>query len=176
MARGLAAYTLQRALLAIPMLLILVTFVFFLLHVAPGDPVLALAPPAAPQATIDNMRHALGLDKPLWQQYVDYVTMLLHGTLGDSFAFRGVPVSQRILGILYFSVIPHQNGAAWALPSGSRGMAAHWHWGSHASPVAEPTGMNTVDSLVALDWAAFGDNLRHLILPATTLGLAIGGI
>jgi peptide/nickel transport system permease protein len=232
--RGLAAYTVQRALLAVPMVLILVTFVFFLLHIAPGDPVLALAPPAAPQATLDTLRHDLGLDKPLWQQYVEYIGHLVTGDLGESYATKGVPVTQRIgatfpatleltvaamivaltvgivlgalsgarrggaldllgrlfgiliysapifwlgiIAILLFSVIPHQHGAWWALPSGSRGLIAHWQWGAHAGGVAEPTGMNSVDSLLALDGAALKDNLKHLILPATTLGLVIGGI
>jgi peptide/nickel transport system permease protein len=232
--RGLAAYALQRILLAVPMLLILVTFVFFLLHIAPGDPVIALAPPAAPQATLDAMRHDLGLDKPLWQQYVAYIGQLLHGDLGYSYAAKGVRVWQRIgatfpatveltvaamlvavtvgvalgalagarrggaldlvarlfgiliysapvfwlglLAILLFSVMPHLAHQWWALPSGSRGDIPHWQWGAHKGGVAEPTGMNTVDALLALDVDALKDNLYHLVLPATTLGLVIGGI
>ena len=232
--RGLQYYVLQRLLLAIPMLLILLTFVFFLLHVAPGDPATALAPPAAPEETIQRLRHDLGLDEPLWKQYVDYVTQVARGDLGESYAAKGVPVMQRIgatfpatleltmaamlvaigvgvllgaaagarrgtwldlaarifgivvysapifwlglVAILLFSVMPNQAGYHWALPSGSRGLAATWHWGSTPGAIAEPTGMNTVDSLIALDGPAFADTLRHLILPATTLGLVIGGI
>lgn len=232
--RGLAAYVVQRLLLAIPMLLILVTFVFFLLHVAPGDPVLALAPPGAPAATIERIRHDLHLDDPLWKQFVDYVGSIVRFDLGESYAARGVRVSQRIgatfpatleltlaatlvavsvgvglgalagarrgswtdllarifgiliysapvfwlglVAILLFSVLPHQAGAWWALPSGSRGAIPHWQWGGTPGAVAEPTGMNSLDSLVAADWDALADNLKHLVLPAVTLGLVIGGI
>lgn len=232
--RGLQYYVLQRLLLAIPMLLILLTFVFFLLHIAPGDPVTALAPPRAPQATLDALRRDLGLDKPIWQQYVDYISDIARGDFGESYAAKGVPVTQRmgatfpatleltlaamivaltvgillgalagakrggaldlvarffgiliysapifwlgLIAILFFSVIPNANDWWWALPSGSRGMVPTWHWGSQLGQVAEPTGMNTFDSIIAWDWEAYGDNLKHLILPATTLGLAIGGI
>ncbi|HUR69776.1 MAG TPA: ABC transporter permease [Candidatus Thermoplasmatota archaeon] len=232
--RGLPAYVLQRVLLAVPMLLILVTFVFLLLHVAPGDPVLALAPQGAPPETIERIRHDLGFDKPMWRQYVDYVLQLAHFDLGDSYTARGVTVWSRIgatfpatleltmgamavalgvglvlgalagakrggwldllarlfgiliysapvfwlglIAILLFSVLPHEAGYAWALPSGSRGVPAHWGWGSHRGEIAETTGMNSLDSLLALDGAAFWDNARHLVLPATTLGLVIGGI
>jgi peptide/nickel transport system permease protein len=232
--RGLQFYVLQRLLLAIPMLLILLTFVFLLLHVAPGDPATALAPPAAPEETIQRLRHDLGLDKPVWRQYVDYITQVARGDLGESYASKGVPVTQRIgatfpatleltlfamvvavavgvllgalagakrgtgldlaarifgiviysapifwlglVAIMLFSVMPNAAGYAWALPSGSRGSIATWHWGSSMGGVAEPSGMNTLDSLIALDFAALRDNLRHMILPATTLGLVIGGI
>lgn len=232
--RGLQYYVLQRLLLAIPMLLILLTFVFFLLHVAPGDPVTALAPPAAPQATLDRLRADLGLDKPVWQQFVDYVLQLAQGDLGESYAARGVKVTQRIgatfpatleltlaamlvavgvgvtlgalagakrggaldlaarifgvliysapifwlglIAILLFSVLPHEAGLAWALPSGSRGAPPAWQWGANAGQGVDLTGMYTVDSVIGLDWTALGDNLKHLVLPATTLGLVIGGI
>ena len=232
--RGLQYYVLQRLLLAVPMLLILLTFVFLLLHVAPGDPVTALAPPAAPEATLERLRHDLGLDKPVWRQFVDYVAQLLHGDLGESYAARGVKVTQRIgatfpatleltlaamlvavvvgvtlgamagarrggpldlaarlfgvlvysapifwlglIAILLFSVLPHEWGWSWALPSGSRGLPPTWHWGSMQGQTVDVTGMYTVDSLLAWDWTAYADNLKHLVLPATTLGLVIGGI
>lgn len=232
--RGLPAYVVQRLLLAVPMLLILVTFVFILLHVAPGDPVEALAPPGAPPETIDRIRADLGLDAPLWKQYVRYLGDLLRLDLGESYAARGVTVWSRIgatfpatleltlsamlvalsvgivlgtlagarrggaldfaarlfgiliysapvfwlglIAILLFSVLPTEHGAWWALPSGSRGAAPHFAWGSDRGAVSEVTGMNTIDSIIALDGAAFADNLRHLVLPATTLGLVIGGI
>lgn len=93
---GLRVYVATRLLLAIPMLLVLLTMVFVLLHIAPGDPVLAIAPPAAPPETIDRLRRDLGLDKPLWEQYVDYLAGLATLDLGDSLIFRGTPVTQRI--------------------------------------------------------------------------------
>lgn len=96
MAEGLRLYVATRLLLAVPMLLVLLTVVFVLLHVAPGDPVLAIAPPAAPQEVIDRLRHDLGLDKPLWEQYLDYLAGIARLDLGESLVFRGTPVTQRI--------------------------------------------------------------------------------
>lgn len=74
---SLRAYIITRTLLTIPMLFVLVTLVFFVLHVMPGDPVEALIRPGAPQAYIDGIRHSLGLDRPLPEQYVDYLGRLL---------------------------------------------------------------------------------------------------
>jgi peptide/nickel transport system permease protein len=91
-ARGLRAYVIQRLLLAVPMLLILLTFVFVLLRVAPGDPVLAIAPQGASEETIERRRAELGLDRPLWEQYLDYLADLVKGDLGYSAQRPGVPV------------------------------------------------------------------------------------
>jgi peptide/nickel transport system permease protein len=89
-------YVATRLALTLPMLLVLLTMVFVLLHVAPGDPVAAIAPPAAPQATLDALRHDLGLDKPLWEQYLDYMASVLRFDLGQSIVFHGQLVTQRI--------------------------------------------------------------------------------
>jgi peptide/nickel transport system permease protein len=93
---GLRAYVLARLALGVPMLLVLLTMVFVLLHVAPGDPVLAIAPPAAPEAVIEGLRRDLGLDKPLWAQYLDYLGGIATLDMGESLVFRGTPVTQRI--------------------------------------------------------------------------------
>src|SRR3989442_7574181 len=87
MARGrsLLAYAVTRAALGIPMLLILLTAVFFILRVLPGDPVLALwGGREPPQEVIADARIQLGLDKPHWLQYVDYMSRFFRGDLGLS--------------------------------------------------------------------------------------------
>src|SRR2546430_12194298 len=87
MARGrsLLAYAVTRAALGIPMLLILLTAVFFILRVLPGDPVLALwGGREPPPEVIADARIQLGLDKPPWLQYVDYMSRFFRGDLGLS--------------------------------------------------------------------------------------------
>jgi peptide/nickel transport system permease protein len=66
---SLRAYIITRALLTIPMILILVTLVFFILRIMPGDPVLAFARPGSPPEYLDEIRHNLGLDKPLFLNF-----------------------------------------------------------------------------------------------------------
>ena len=85
----------SRAALALPMLLILLTAVFFILRVLPGDPVLALwGGREPPPEVIEEARRQLGLDKPPWVQYWDYMTRVFRGDLGLSIGefYHGRPV------------------------------------------------------------------------------------
>lgn len=62
-----------------------VTLVTFLVsHVVPGDPARMLIGQRADAQTLESMRHALGLDKPVWFQYLDYLWGLVHGDMGIS--------------------------------------------------------------------------------------------
>ncbi len=63
---SLRAYIITRALLSIPMIFILVTLVFIILRIMPGDPVRAMIRPGAPPEYIAAIKHSLGLDKPLF--------------------------------------------------------------------------------------------------------------
>ncbi len=82
---SLPRFILQRALLVIPMIWILLTLVFFLLRVAPGDPVsAALGGRLSPDA-IEQRRHALGLDRPMLAQYWDYLSSVMRLDFGRSF-------------------------------------------------------------------------------------------
>ena len=63
---SLRAYIIVRTLLTIPMVLVLVTLVFVILRVMPGDPVRAIMRPGAPQEYINEIKHNLGLDRPLF--------------------------------------------------------------------------------------------------------------
>jgi len=58
--------------------------VFFMIHLVPGDPVRASLGPTAPASLVAQRKAALGLDKPLVTQYVDYVRDVLHGDFGTS--------------------------------------------------------------------------------------------
>ncbi|XVV15514.1 ABC transporter permease [Actinoplanes sp. CA-131856] len=74
---------------------VLVTAAFLMIHVLPGDPVRASLGPTAPLALIEQRREALGLDDPLWRQYVDYLGHLVTGDLGVSMT-SGLPVDEVI--------------------------------------------------------------------------------
>ncbi len=88
-----------RVILAIPMLLILLTAVFIILRILPGDPILALwGGRTPPPSAIDAARRALGLDQPPWLQYWNYLTHVLTGQFGISIGelYRGQPVWTQI--------------------------------------------------------------------------------
>jgi peptide/nickel transport system permease protein len=74
---------------------VVVTAAFLMLHLIPGDPVRSALGPTASAELVAARRTALGLDAPLWQQYVDYLRGLVTGDLGVSVTSR-LPVSQVI--------------------------------------------------------------------------------
>jgi peptide/nickel transport system permease protein len=88
MARGpggsLARYILTRLVLVAPMLIILLTTTFLLLRVAPGDPVTATLGDRVSEVRADAIRRSLGLNRPLWRQYVDYLGHVVHGDFGKA--------------------------------------------------------------------------------------------
>ena len=74
---------------------VLVTAAFGMIHLIPGDPVRAALGPTAPLELVNARRSALGLDDPLWLQYLRYLRNLVRGELSDSM-ISGLPVSQVI--------------------------------------------------------------------------------
>jgi peptide/nickel transport system permease protein/oligopeptide transport system permease protein len=89
-------YVVRRVLVAIPTLFGVATVVFSLLRLLPGDPATLIAGPTATPQVIANIRHQLGIDQPIWQQYLGFLGRLLRGDLGIS-SRTGQPVVQEIL-------------------------------------------------------------------------------
>ena len=81
---------------AVPSLIGVVIVTFLLTRVLPGDPAAYFAGPTATEQSIAEVRHQLGLDLPLWAQFVRYVQDLIHGNLGQSLT-TGQPVLSEIL-------------------------------------------------------------------------------
>jgi peptide/nickel transport system permease protein len=81
---SLPRYIVQRILLIIPMVWILLTMVFLLMRVAPGDPVSATVGGRLTEAALDERRAALGLDRPLLTQYFEYLGGVLRLDLGQT--------------------------------------------------------------------------------------------
>ncbi len=79
---------LQRVLYTIPVLWLVVSLVFLLIHLVPGDPILQMLGEGAAPADIQATRHAYGLDAPLGEQYLHYWKGVLHGDLGPSFRYN----------------------------------------------------------------------------------------
>ncbi|HSF75345.1 MAG TPA: ABC transporter permease, partial [Microcoleus sp.] len=94
--KALQSYIFVRLLLAPLMLWTITTAVFLLLRATPGDPIDAILGSRAPAAAKEAMRTQLGLDAPLWQQYLKYMKDLLSFDLGTSITTRGQTVWQII--------------------------------------------------------------------------------
>ncbi len=78
-------YIVRRLLGAIPVLFGLSIVLFAFIHLLPGDPAATILGQHARPELVEAMRHRLGLDLPLWQQYLNYMNDLAHGNLGNSF-------------------------------------------------------------------------------------------
>jgi ABC-type dipeptide/oligopeptide/nickel transport system permease component len=81
----MSQYLIRRLLQIIPITLGILTLIFSLIHLIPGDPAAQSAGENARAEDVQRVRTELGLDQPLWRQYVTYLNNLAHGNLGTSF-------------------------------------------------------------------------------------------
>ena len=97
------SYLLRRLLGAIPLLLGILTLIFFIIHLAPGDPTARFLNPNVPPEVVEQMRRNLGLDQPLHIQYFRWLTAFLTGDFGYSFG-QMRPISEILPGVLWNTV------------------------------------------------------------------------
>jgi peptide/nickel transport system permease protein len=91
-------YILKRLLLAVPTLVVASMVIFLLIHIAPGGPVRVMLGPMQDEVLVAKLRHQLGLDLPLYQQYLRWAGKALHGDLGISVTIqRGASVMSLIV-------------------------------------------------------------------------------
>ncbi len=89
------AYIVRRILATIPVMAVVAVFVFGLLYLSPGDPAAIIAGDTATPADIARIHAQLGLDRPVYVQFADWVWRLMHGDLGISI-FTNLPVMHLI--------------------------------------------------------------------------------
>jgi peptide/nickel transport system permease protein len=90
-----SAYAVRRTARLAVSIVLLLTATFFMIHLVPGDPVRTALGPSAPPALVAERTKALGLDKPIVTQYVDYIRNVLHGDFGTTLV-TGESVTQVI--------------------------------------------------------------------------------
>ena len=119
-------HLLKRFLLTLPALWLVLTLVFLMIHLVPGDPVEQMLGEGAAPGAAAQLRHSLGLDQPLGKQYGHYLFGLVRGDLGQSFKFQA-PVRQIIFerypATLQLAFLALLVCAAIAIPAGV--LAAH---------------------------------------------------
>jgi peptide/nickel transport system permease protein len=196
---------LSRTLSAVAVVFGVVTLMFFLLHLAPGDPARLLVGPTATPEQVAVQRHTLGLDRPLPQQYASWLGRFVQGDWGISLA-TGRPVRTMLadawpatvklvglslllsygLGILVGVLQASRRGwldtalsiatvTLFALPGYWLGLMLVMLF-TYRARVLPAFGSAGFDADFLSGWERLADRLRHLALPLTTLTLiGIGG-
>jgi ABC-type dipeptide/oligopeptide/nickel transport system permease component len=96
-------YIVRRLLLAIPILIAVVTLVFFVVRMAPGDPAQVILGDSASQESLTALRTELGLDRPLLVQYGEFLFSIVKGDLGNSI-IRKQSINSMIAEVLPYTI------------------------------------------------------------------------
>jgi peptide/nickel transport system permease protein len=184
-------YFVQRVLWTLPILLGVLTLVFFLLHLIPGDPVDMMLGEQALPADRAAMRSALGLERPLGAQYAGYLARTLRGDLGTSFRQRrpvAALIAERVPATAELMLGAMVVALGVALPLGLLAALHHGRWVDQAASVFAVLGVATPNFwlgpllilafAIKLDWLPVNEmgGLSHLVLPAVTLGTAMAAL
>ncbi|MFZ0211721.1 MAG: nickel ABC transporter permease [Candidatus Acidiferrales bacterium] len=176
---------------SLPALWLILTMVFLLAHIVPGDPVQQMLGEGATASDLLQLRHALGLDQPLPEQYGHYLSGVVRGNLGESFRFQQ-PVLRVVLehypATLELALAALIVCCAIGIPAGI--ISAQ----RRATPTDHAIGFFTLLGLsipnfalgpllilifsVWIGWLPVSGRggPSHLILPAVTLGAALAAI
>ncbi|MBV4412267.1 glutathione ABC transporter permease GsiC [Enterobacteriaceae bacterium YMB-R22] len=184
-------YVIKRLLGLIPTLLIVAVLVFLFVHLLPGDPARLLAGPEADADVVAMVRSQLGLDRPLWHQFIHYIANVARGDFGISMASHR-PVSQEIASRFLPTLWLTLTSMVWATLFGlSAGIiSAVWRnrWPDRlgmtlaVSGISFPAfalGMALMQIFaVELGWlpTVGADSWRHYILPSITLGAGVAAV
>ncbi len=184
-------YLLKRLLGLLPTLLIVAVLVFLFVHLLPGDPARLAAGPDATPETVALVRQDLGLDKSLPEQFVRFVTGVLHGDFGKSLRTKrlvSTEIAERFFPTFWLTVA----AMAWSVTLGMMigTVSAVWRnrWPDRlgmtlaVSGISFPAfalGMVLMQIFaVQLQWlpAIGAGSWRNYILPSVTLGAAVAAI
>lgn len=187
------SYIVRRILATLPVIAIVAVVVFLLVHIGPSDPATIMAGNQATQEDIDQIREKLGLDLPLYVQFIKWLSSFLHGDLGVSI-YSNQPVSKLIRQsfgpTLALAVMTLTFSVIFAIPLG---VVAAWRantWVDRAVMVFAVIGFSfpvfVIGYIVVyvfslkLGWfpvqgyrrllQGFVPFFRHLLLPAASLG------
>jgi len=184
---------LRRLLLAIPTMIVVVTIIFLIVRVIPGDPAQAALGDQASEEAVNRLREELGLNQSLWGQYVDYMSGLIQGDLGDSLITRASAWEQIQFVLPYtieLTVASIIIALVLGIPTGVITAIKRNTWIDYTGRILSLIGLSApafyIGILLIYVFAAQlgwfpaigappfsepGANLKALILPALTLGL-----
>jgi ABC-type dipeptide/oligopeptide/nickel transport system permease component len=184
-------FLIRRFLLTVPVLLGLVTLVFSLIHHVPGDPVQIMLGEGAQSNDVELLRHKLGLDRPILEQYSTYLKSLIRGELGISFRF-GEPVGQiiatRYPATIELAVLSLIVGLIIALPLGILAATGSGKWLDRVITTVTLLGISLPNFALGpmviilfslmLGWLPVSGRAgaSSYVLPAMTLGFSLSAI
>ncbi|HEX2917882.1 MAG TPA: ABC transporter permease [Edaphobacter sp.] len=187
----------QRVLLTLPVLWVVVSVVFLLIHLVPGDPIVQMLGEGATASDVGALRHAYGLDAPLLQQYLHYWRGILHADLGQSLRMHDSVthlVLQRYPYTLALTIAALIIGVGASIPAGIASALHRNGWQDRGLGVLSLVGLSFPNFAlgpililifsIGMGWlpvssagdGSLPDFLLHLILPAITLGLSLAAV
>jgi len=190
--------TLTRLVLTLPVVWLVVSLVFLLIHLVPGDPILQMLGEGATPADIGALRHQYGLDQPLWTQYLHYWAGVVHGNLGMSIRLHDSVahlIAQRYPYTMALTLCSLALAIALAVPAGILAALRRGRWIDRSLSVVSLFGLSVpaialgpvliLFFSIVLGWTpvsganAGGSNAidwRYLVLPSVTMGSSLAAI
>jgi ABC-type dipeptide/oligopeptide/nickel transport system permease component len=185
-------YIIRRFLQMIPITLGILTLIFSLIHLIPGDPAMQIAGEGARPEDVQSVRKALGLDQPLWKQYVTYLGNLARGDLGTSFrtnesvakeiAIRYPATMQLAFGSMFIALLA-------AVPLGIISAIYRNSWIDNVARFFALIGVSMpsfwfgplliIAFAINYQWFPVSGRdagIRSLVLPSLTMGLSLAAI
>ncbi len=182
---------LKRVLLLLPVLWLVVSLIFFLIHLVPGDPVEQMLGEGASVSDISALRHTYGLDVPLGTQYIRYWNGVLHGNLGHSIRLN-MPVTQLVLSrypyTLELAIPAILLAILLSFPAGIASARHRGRWQDQWLGVTSLFGISfptfTLGPIlilvfgIALGWLPVSGtgSWKNFVLPTITMGTALAAI
>jgi len=184
-------YITTRLLYLLPVVWLVVSVVFLLIHLVPGDPIQQMLGEGAASADIEAARHAYGLDVPIGQQYVNYWKGVLHGDLGKSLRLNqnvSSVIAQAYPATITLTFSALLVALLLSVPAGVKSALRRNHWDDRVLSFVSLLGLSFPNFAlgpilillfsIKLGWlpVSGADTFAHRILPAITLGGALAAI
>ncbi len=184
-------YLSRRLLYILPVIWLVVSVVFLLIHIVPGDPIQQMLGEGAASADIEKARHDYGLDVSIAQQYLNYWKGVLRGNLGKSIRFdRDVRalIAERYPETLQLTLAALAVALLISIPAGVRSARRRNCWDDRLISLVSLLGLSfpnfalgpVLILLFSIELALLpvsgSGTLAHLVLPAVTMGGALAAI
>jgi ABC-type dipeptide/oligopeptide/nickel transport system permease component len=184
-------YLSLRLLYTLPVVWLVVSLVFLLIHLVPGDPILQMLGEGAPVTDLQAARHAYGLDLSLGRQYLNYWEGVLRGDLGPSLRFNQSVtrlIAQRYPYTLQLTLAALVVAVLLSVPAGVRSAQRRNLWDDRLLSVISLFGLSfpnfALGPILILLFAIYlgwlpvsgSGGAAHLVLPAITMGGALAAI